>query len=247
LIQKCIYDFGSHLNTREFMSDPLEAIINFQMDDLEAKAYKISLMWSELSWKEFPNYQHMKIRRSGDPRKSLLFKHCYKLARETNGFLPDKEYKLYILAQLHILKSITDGKVHALIDPQCLHGEKAWRRWQVWKRRFDAHRGKTQSVENISSDQTSRTFLELEKTKLFLADRDCLNFEQYKEKVLNRTIIKWITFGWISPIYSMISPWMKKSLNKSIEEAYSFDFSIYRKNLNDEVLLKFKELFPHEC
>lgn len=228
------------------MPDPLESILHFQMDDLEAKAYKISLMWVEMSREQFPNYQHVRIRKTGDPRKSLLFKHCYKLAKETNGLLPDKEYKLYILAQLHILKSINDGKIHALIDPQCLHGEKAWRRWQVWKRRYEAHRSKTLSVESLKSDSTSRIIQELEKTKLFLADRDCLIFKQYKKKVLDRTIIKWITFGWVSPVYSLLSPWMAKSLNGSVEETFSFDFSIYKSSINEEVVKKFKEIFDYE-
>jgi|GEM_PF-5234329 hypothetical protein len=228
------------------MPDPLEAILHHQMNKLEAKAYKISLMWVEMSREQFPNYQHVRIRKTGDPRKSLLFKHCYKLAKETNGILPDKEYKLYILAQLHILKSINDGKIHALIDPQCLHGEKAWRRWQVWKRRYDAHRIKTQSIENLSSDSTSRVLRELEKTKMFLADRNCLIYRQYEEKVLDRTMIKWITFGWVSPIYSLLSPWMAKVLNEPIEKAFSFDFSIYKSSINDEVVNRFKEIFDYE-
>ena len=225
--------------------DPLELILKYQMDELQAKAYKISLMWIDLSRKEFPNYQHVRFRKTGDPRKSLLFKHCYKLARETNGLLPDKEYRLYILSQLHILRSITDGEVHALIDPQCLHGEKAWRRWQVWKRRYDAHRGQTQTVENLEVDQFSRTKAELEKTKLFLDSHECLLFKQYKEKVLDRTIIKWITFGWVSPIYAILSPWMKKVIG-NVEENYSFDLSIYKPGITEEVKEEFAILFKHE-
>ena len=78
---------------------------------------------------------------------------------------------------------------------------------------------------------------------MFLADRDCLFFKQYEEKVLDRTMIKWITFGWVSPIYSLLSPWMSRALNGSVEETFSFDFSIYKSAINDEVVSKFKEIF----
>ena len=87
---------------------------------------------------------------------------------------------------------------------------------------------------------------ELEKTKMFLADRNCLIYRQYEEKVLDRTMIKWITFGWVSPIYSLLSPWMAKVLNEPIEKAFSFDFSIYKSSINDEVVNRFKEIFDYE-
>ena len=108
----------------------LEAILHYQMPPLEAKAYKLALLWQDATAKEYPEYNHIRLRKKGDPRKSLLFKYCYKLARETQGLIPDEQYPLYILAQLHILKHIATDNLHARIGPEILCGEKAWWRWK---------------------------------------------------------------------------------------------------------------------
>ena len=70
--------------------------------------------------------------RRGDPRKSNLFRHCWKLRRETNGLLEKSEYKNYVKANLFIVK-INGGAV----DPVCITGDKAWIRYKVWKRKYD--------------------------------------------------------------------------------------------------------------
>ena len=115
--------------------NPLERILKYDMSPEEAKAYKLCLLWDSICQKEMPNYKFSKSKASGDPRKSLLFRYCYKLLKETKGLIGDKDYRLYITAQIHVLCSITDGEVHALISPQCLTGDKAWRRWKLWKER----------------------------------------------------------------------------------------------------------------
>ena len=83
----------------------LDAVEKYNMDDLEAKACNLSAMWLEQSRKTFPDYRHSTMRK-GDPRKSLIFKIAYKLARETQGILENNEYPLYIRAQLEVLKYI---------------------------------------------------------------------------------------------------------------------------------------------
>ena len=60
----------------------LEAPEKYNMDDLEAAACRIAASWLEQSRKAFPDYRHSTMKK-GDPRKSLIFKICYKLARET--------------------------------------------------------------------------------------------------------------------------------------------------------------------
>ena len=83
-----------------------KTITQYKMDEIESRAYKVSLIWINRSRKIFPNYQHQRLK-NGDPRKSLLFKICYKLIRETQGGILDEEnYSLYVQAQLEVLKHI---------------------------------------------------------------------------------------------------------------------------------------------
>ena len=80
----------------------LSKIIEYNMDDIEARAYKCCLLWVKICQKMFPKERYSKLRKSGDPRKSYLFKCCYKLVTECSGKLADGEYKLYIYAQCDI-------------------------------------------------------------------------------------------------------------------------------------------------
>ena len=53
----------------------LDAILDYKMDELEGRAYKLCLIWLDRSRKVFPDYQHSTMKK-GDPRRSLIFKMC---------------------------------------------------------------------------------------------------------------------------------------------------------------------------
>ena len=84
--------------------------------------------------------------------------------------LPDhNEYKLYVLAQLHVLKLQRAGDVHALIGPHILVGDKAWKRWRLWKKYYDQQREKPRTEEELAiKDKASRVLIDLRRTKEFL-------------------------------------------------------------------------------
>ena len=159
----------------------LEAILDYDLDELEAKAYKLCLIWIERSRKIFPDYQHSGMKR-GDPRKSLIFKYCYKLVRETQGVLEDKDYALYIRAQLDVLRHINTGKKTApLIDANCLVGDKAWKRWKLWKRKYDAVTSKPTELSQVTAPGIAKAISGLEFTKEFIVKTLGANasFEKY--------------------------------------------------------------------
>ena len=158
----------------------LELIIKYKMNDLEATAFKLTLLYEELCKKEFPNERHVKISKDKDPRKTTLFKYCYKLARETKGLFKEKDYKLYILAQLQILRLAKEGNIHALIEPQILVGEKAWKRWKIWKRIYDKKINKIKNSQELGIvTSESKIKIELKSTLLFLKKNNCLNKDDF--------------------------------------------------------------------
>lgn len=229
------------------MVDPLEVVLQYKMNDLEAKAYKISLMWIDLSRKLFPNYQHAKLRKTGDPRKSLLFKHCYKLARETLGLIEDSDYQLYITAQLQIMKHITDGTIHAMIDPGILHGEKAWKRWRLWKKQYDRAMERPATSEEKGANKANVILVkfDLQDTRKFLVSKLGENYNKQDIIILlqDRTLIGWTTLGKVSPYYLVLSPFLRDVLK--IED-FSMDLNVYREQSSNEVESVFKDLFPNE-
>lgn len=226
----------------------LEAISQYKMDDLESKAYKLAIKWVQISKKVFPNYNHTGIKK-GDPRKSLIFKFCYKLARETNGLIAEEDYELYIRSQLDVIKHISNGNP-VLVTPACLVGEKAWSRWKLWKRKYDKIANKPNAKMEVPQTTTNKTgfykaFAGLAQTREFF-NKSSLSFNLKSWQEMKSDIIRWINLNKISPYYICISPFAKKVLLKEDYERMNFDMSVYTSCINDEVLNKFRELFPEE-
>jgi len=238
----------NNLNSSDGEDMRLDAIVDYEMDELEAKAFKLSLIWHDRCRKIFPEYQHTAIKK-GDPRKSQAFKFCYKLVRETTGVIPDDEYHLYIRAQLDVLHNIaTHSKAHVLVDPGCLVGDKAWVRWKLWKKKYDALQQRPAEVSQVTHPGIAKALLGLEKTKEFLAKVIGHNpgIEKYNEAKINNNFYRWVNLGKISPYYLAVSPYVKSLLTEDDLKKLNFDLSVYKPCITDEVMRRFKELFPNE-
>lgn len=221
----------------------LEPIIKYKMNDMEAKAYKIALIWQDECRRELPKEQFVKLKANSDPRKSTLFKYCYKLAKEMKGILQDNEINLYVRAQLQILKAIKEGEVHALIEPHCLVGEKAWKRWKLWRYRYRKKLERVlDSKEAEISTKSSKIISEIKATYDFFEKRGLLEF---KNMELNKEKMKtWVGNGEVSPFYAVLSPWMSRIFGGL--DCLEFDNVYYRSSINPHTESFFRELFNHE-
>lgn len=184
--------------------------------------------------------------RRGDPRKSNLFRYCWKLRRETLGLLEKNEYANYIKANLFIVK-INGG----CVDPMCITGDRAWIRYKVWKRRYD------QKLEDLNSsiprpeksNINNKIFAELDKTKKFL-------FEKCEGNPSNIKIIKfvedgifklWVATNKISPYYLSLSPIIQKSGHK--DSLFSFcnsSESLIKSKITKEIEEYFNNEYRYE-
>lgn len=220
-------------------SNLLALIIDYQMTRTEAKAWKIAILYIYLVRQHFPDYKHYQVCK-GDPRRSHLFRHCYKLIRE--GRLQDKEYRPYISAQLQILKHIDCGGSHPLISPNCLVGEKAWNRWLVWKKKFHktSHiKSKEEADVNVSS---KKIINDLIATKQYLISKFTeLTEENIINSLKNRNLFKWTVLGFVSPYYLALSP-LVNSWGGDLLESFAIDLSMYKANLTQEV----RDFFSNE-
>lgn len=225
----------------------LDAIVDYNMDALEARAYKLTLLWLDKSRNMFPDYKHARMRKEGDPRKSQIFKFCYKLARETQGILEESDYPLYVRAQLEILRHITKGQEHALIDPNCLVGEKAWVRWKLWKRKYDERSKVIENQEPIPANQI-KVVEALNRTREFLAKTfgPEVSVEKLQEAVLNKNFHRWLTMGKISPYYLVLSPLVKKAIPDLDKMFHTIDLGVYREVITPEVEAYFAKHFSTE-
>lgn len=221
----------------------LEPIIRYKMDPAEAKAYKIALMWEDECRRELPGESWVRLKRNADPRKSLLFKYCFKLARETKGIIPDPEIQMYIRAQIQVLKSIKHGDVHALVEPHCLVGDKAWRRWKFWKYRYDKKLGliPTSGEMHIKTPE-GKIKAEIASTLDFLTRMGCVNFEDMAAK--KEDFRRWHRSGEISSFYVVMSPWIRRIFDGAAN--LDFDHLYYRASMTPAAEAYFREAFRHE-
>ena len=220
----------------------LEPIIKYKMDDMEAKAFKIAIIWQEECNRELPKESCVRLKKNSDPRKSTLFKYCYKLAKETKGILKDNELPLYVRAQLQILKSIREGEVHALIEPHCLVGEKAWKRWKIWRYKYQKAMNRITGSEDLGiSTKAPKIIVEINKTKEFLESRGCLSEDGFKNNLQSMTL--WASLGQVSYFYVVLSPWIKKFLSP---DHFEFDHVYYRSSITPQVEEHFRKTFEHE-
>lgn len=221
--------------------DLLEPITDYQMDELQAKAYKVGLLWQFYSRQMFPNYTHDRgYPRKRDPRKSRLFQFCYKLVRETQGLIPDEEYSLYVKAQLQILAHINVGDGHPMIGPFCLAGDKAWVRWKIWKKKYDVQFKNTTKAElDLEKTPLKAVCEELDKTKAYLFGKFGGQPKEQDIMMGARDMERWIGLEKVSGYYAVLSPWVKKYC-KNI----TIDLSLFQTTLEMENY--FRQIFDYE-
>lgn len=236
-------------------------IKKWDMNETESKVFKLCLLWEVMIEKELDGAalkNASKLRKTGDPRKSTLFKYCWKLYRETKGLIPNNEYQLYIRAQLQVFKNLERdfGKKFEgppRIDAQVLCGPKAWKRWMYWRNLF-LKQAKTQDhIENIQSEATDgyayKVSQELEHTKTFLEKQaeGEITKEFIQQISTDRTLLRWVTFGKVSPYYVILSPWVNEMYEgSSFEKANKLKLGVYVDSANKAVQNHFKEHFGHE-
>jgi hypothetical protein len=234
------------------MSDDLTPIITYSLKPLEAIAYKIALLWLEVSRKELPNYRFGRDGvGSGDPRKSHLFKICHKLVHDTNGRIELHDYRLYIAAQIQTLKEVSDGKIHALIGPECLIGERAWNRWVMWKEKLDFLMSSQMSANLVNPQHAKPSFviLELKRTKKFFmtAFQDKPDWNLFQAMVKTRLIRKWLTCDKISNYWAVQSPWLLKIVPMyKFDEVMGIDPEVFLPSCTLEINQFFASEFSYE-
>lgn len=180
------------------------------------------------------------------PRKSSLFRYCWKLRRETRGLLEESEYKNYIHANFVIIK-LHKGSV----EPTSITGDKAWIRYKVWKRHFDqklADIGAIPPQPNLKTTDP-KIIQELDRNRKFLFEK--CEGEPTFEKILDfitKGLFKiWVATEKICPIYLTLSPFIERSNSK--DELYKFcnsGESLIKGMVNSEIVNYFHQEYHYE-
>src|SRR4051812_22521533 len=110
------------------METPLNeynAIFQWNMSNDEIEAFKLAVCYEKEYKKIFgstadgQDIRRNSLPQKNDPRKSNLFRQCWRMRRETRGLIESHEYQTYIVGNLSILK-IQNGYV----GPNTICGDK---------------------------------------------------------------------------------------------------------------------------
>lgn len=227
-------------------------IEKYKMDERQILVLKLCLLWEKLTQEIFPDHKHCKITKNGDPRKSHLFRICWKLFKETKNLLNEDEYSLYIRANLELLKNINKVTENVRIDPQILIGNKAWVRWRMWKEKFNQVDRKIQirGAENIHASNF-QIAQELQRTCNFLETqfKKYPSYEEFLAAKKDNLIEEWVRLLKISPYYLLLSPFCYKAFGGTkqiISHFTKIDLIIYKNELNRETLETSKKILKKE-
>jgi hypothetical protein len=169
-----------------------------------------------------------------DPRKTSVFKYCYKLQKETNGILDVNEYKDYVYCQLKFLKMYQDRTNKPVqVVPSILNFDKSWKKWKYFKYLTSKSKYSDKRKPNIINNNNLK--IALEKDKKFLSGKLILDNENLLKNKEN--LIEWHKLGKISYYFVCFT---NKILN--IARDLSKDYSIYKFDKEGEKL--FLDIFP---
>jgi len=230
------------------MDKLLSLILDYKMNKVEAKAWKIAILYMQLAEEHFPDHKRYQIGK-GDPRKKSIFKYCYKLIRECDSLLEDFEYRMYIVAQFAVLKNIKTDDLHAHIDPNVLVGPKAWKRWLVWKKRFQNETIQNHAVAEEKPSE-NKVYGDLREAKKVLESKFS---ELTKQKIIdslkNRSLFRWVALSQITPYYLVLSPIVQEWVTETganLLESFAIDLSYYRSSVTKDVEKFFQDEFAYE-
>lgn len=229
-----------------------DAIFQWNMSADEVEAYKLAVCYQKEFKKLFgETADGATIRRNSlpqrsDPRKSSLFRHCWRLRRETRGLLDSTEYRNYIIGNLTILKI-----QNAYLAPNGLCGDKAWIRYKVWKRKFDQKMAEIACVApppSVSST-SPKIIQQIDRTKKFLFEKyeGAPTFDKLKATIDSGMFKLWAVTGKVSEFYIVLSPWVAKACDvAALAKQCSFSEALVREKCTDEVEGYFRHEYNHE-
>lgn len=201
----------------------------------------------------FPNMVHGKFSKTTDPRKTLIYKYCYKAQREFKDVLEEKHYELYVNAQLLVLRFLSEKyKNHLMVEPTCLVGEKAWKRWKFFKYKYDKLKNFSTKIVEIKPHLIKLKF-ELISTKDFLLSKldwaasmhQDFSVEMFYVSQYNLT--RWFNLRKISPYFIVLNNELNKRYeNKELSFLLKTDLLLYRQIVDDKIKELYESIFKEK-
>lgn len=226
------------------------AIFDWDMTSEEAEVYKIAVLYEKTFKKVYGDEADGATRRKnslpmrGDPRKSSLFRNCWRMRRETKGLLEPSEYQTYVTGNVTVMK-VMNGR----ITPSVICGDKAWLRYKIWKRKMDAKKDEVAAEHEPSAAVNPKLIQQIDRTKKFLFEK-CggdPSIEKMKVFVESGMFKFWVASGKVSTIYVVLSPYVSRLCDlDGLAKDCSFSRAVFEELCVGPIRRYFSEEFSHE-
>jgi hypothetical protein len=163
----------------------------------------------------------------GDPRKTLLFKCCYKMVSEVKGKINPEDMDLYIYSQIAVLKANNSEDTPVLVTPQVLCGEKAQWRWKFFNKQSKIQLPQLQKPEIIISNEKFKKLVD-ESSEFLYKKIIPFTKENFFKKLDDGSILRWYENKFISGYYIVQSNIIKEWLGtKTLESTFGPGIKTY--------------------
>ena len=195
------------------MEDQFSIPMQYEMTEEETQAYQLSLLWQKKTVEYFPNIRlgpGNTLRKTGDPRKSALFKGMIRMIRRTKGIVAPTDMKFYMVAQLYVCKRNDE---ECYVNPNMCVGGAAERRWGLYQKWMTAARERRAGNANPDEEKVSMEMVrsDLDCSVKFLKKHvDEVTPQFLEEHFANGDIAKWLKFGFVRPYFVALSPTLQR-------------------------------------
>lgn len=208
-------------------------IHKYKLNGKEIAAFKAVLLYHKIHKKLFPQINITVS--SKDPRKTEIFRYCWKMLDEIGDIDPE----LFIHAQLYIMKIN-----NAFASYRILVGEKAKNRWLVWSAAYNKPTIKSEQF-SINTEEVKK---QLDKTYQFLASKNLLSHESILKALESRKLHLYYVLGQVSYYYIWLAPSVQKWVSeRKLSDEFGIGINLYKDIVNNEKIKKyFAEKFLFE-
>ncbi len=178
-------------------------------------AYHLLIYYLNCEYHYFPEYNHTKFNDLKPAENQSAFKYLLKYVKDKRPvFEKPAEFFIFIKAQLEIAK-LLESK-NPIIGPSLLIGEKAEKRYFVWRKKMEETKMVTRTITRKLDDKFIASALD--KTVLSLKDTlgNEFTYENFHKNI--RRILLQIRAKQIDPLWCFCSEWISNLPNEIKEE-----------------------------
>ena len=192
---------------REVYKVSTDQLERFLGDENMIFAYYLLIYYLNCEYHYFPIYNHTRFNDLKPAINQSAYKYVLKYVRDKRSvFTKPAEFFIFIKAQLEIIKLLETRD--PIISPSLLIGEKAEKRYHVWRKKMEETKMITKTITRKLDDKMIISALE----KTIISLKDTLNenftYENFYKNI--KRILLQIRAKQIDPLWCFCSEWVQR-------------------------------------